>query len=94
MQEEKFVDVDGIRTRYFEAGNGEHLLLLHGGNFGDNDNVDCALNWALNWEGFARAFHVIALDRDGPTTRRQGTTPSKPALPMQGDSSRRSASSG
>lgn len=74
MQEEKFIDVDGIRTRYFEAGNGEHLLLLHGGNFGDNDNVDCALNWALNWEGFARAFHVIAMDRLG-----QGWTDNPPA---------------
>ena len=73
MNGPKFVMVDGIRTRYFEAGGGEHMLLLHGGNFGDNDNVDCAMNWALNWEGFARAFHVIAMDKLG-----QGRTDNPP----------------
>ena len=65
MREAKFIDVEGIRTRYFEAGSGEHLLLLHGGNFGDDDNVDCADNWARNWDGFARSFHVIAIDKLG-----------------------------
>ena len=65
MREAKFIDVEGVRTRYFEAGSGPHLLLLHGGNFGDNDNVDCAENWALNWDGFADAFHVIAMDKLG-----------------------------
>lgn len=74
MLDPKFVAVDGIRTRYFEAGGGEHLLLLHGGNFGDNDNVDCALNWALNWDRFARSFHVVAMDKLG-----QGWTDNPPA---------------
>lgn len=27
----KFVDVDGIRTRYFDGGAGEALVLVHGG---------------------------------------------------------------
>lgn len=65
MQDEQFVTVDGIRTRYFEAGSGEPLLLLHGGNFGDNDNVDCADNWALNWDHFTRSFRVLAIDKLG-----------------------------
>ncbi len=65
MREAKFIDVEGVRTRYFEAGSGEHLLLLHGGNFGDDDNVDCAENWARNWDGFAGSFHVIAIDKLG-----------------------------
>ena len=50
MTKELFVAVDGIRTRYFEAGSGEPMLLLHGGNFGEQDNVDCANNWDLNWD--------------------------------------------
>jgi 2-hydroxy-6-oxonona-2,4-dienedioate hydrolase len=65
MQNQKFVDIDGIRTRYFEAGTGEPMLLLHGGNFGQADNIDCANNWDLNWDGFAKSFHVFAIDRLG-----------------------------
>lgn len=65
MINEKYADIDGIRTRYFEAGSGEPMLLLHGGNFGDSDNVDCANNWDLNWTAFTRDFHVFAIDRLG-----------------------------
>ena len=73
MGPEQWVDVDGIRTRYFVAGKGEPLFLLHGGNFGQADNVDCAENWALNWEGFARSFRVFAVDKLG-----QGFTDNPP----------------
>ncbi len=31
MENPKFVDIDGIRTRYFEEGEGELLVLFHGG---------------------------------------------------------------
>ncbi len=65
MKNEKFVDVNGIRTRYFDEGTGEALVLFHGGNFGNDDNVDCAENWDLNWDGFARSFHVYAPDKIG-----------------------------
>ncbi|MFQ5852025.1 MAG: alpha/beta fold hydrolase [Candidatus Binatia bacterium] len=65
MKKEKFIDLDGIRTRYFDEGTGDTLLLLHGGNFGQQDNVDCAENWDLNWGGFAESFHVYALDKIG-----------------------------
>lgn len=65
MKNEKFVDVNGIRTRYFDEGKGEALALFHGGNFGQQDNVDCAENWDLNWEGFAESFHVYAVDKVG-----------------------------
>ena len=27
----KFVDVEGIRTRYFDAGRGPSMVLIHGG---------------------------------------------------------------
>ena len=65
MGDEQFLDVDGIRTRFFEAGSGELVLLFHGGNFGQFENVDCADNWDLNWNGFAEQFHVIAVDKLG-----------------------------
>ena len=63
--DEKFVDVDGIRTRYFEKGNGENLVLIHGGVFGSNDAADCSLDWGLNFDALAQWFHVYALDKLG-----------------------------
>ena len=61
----KFVDVDGIQTRYFEAGSGETVLLVHGGNFGSPHCCDCSLDWNLNFDGLAEQFHVVALDKLG-----------------------------
>lgn len=65
MGQEKFVDVGGIRTRYFERGEGEILVLFHGGNFGSQDAVDCAEDWGLNFDGLGRHFHVYAVDKLG-----------------------------
>ncbi len=60
--EEKYVDVKGIRTRYLEAGSGESLVLVHGGNFGESCSAD---DWDLNLAAFARSFHVFAPDKIG-----------------------------
>jgi pimeloyl-ACP methyl ester carboxylesterase len=65
MGSEKFVDVHGIRTRYFEAGQGETLVLFHGGNFGSQDAVDCADDWGLNFDGLSRYLRVYAVDKLG-----------------------------
>ena len=40
MDGARFVSVDGIRTRYFEAGSGDPLLLIHGGSFGYFENAE------------------------------------------------------
>ncbi len=56
------IDVDGIRTRYFEAGNGKTVLLVHGGQFGDYYS---SYNWSLNFDSLAGYFHVIAFDKLG-----------------------------
>jgi len=61
----KFLDVGGIRTRYFEQGSGEPLVLLHGSNFGADLSADCAINWCRNFQGLAEFSHVVALDRLG-----------------------------
>ena len=65
MTEPKFIDVDGIRTRYFDKGSGEVLLLVHGSHFGTPDACESALDWEFNFEAFARSFHVIAMDKFG-----------------------------
>jgi 2-hydroxy-6-oxonona-2,4-dienedioate hydrolase len=65
LSNEKFVDVDGIRTRYFDKGSGETILLLHGSFFGEPFSADCSANWSRNFEGLSKFARVIALDRLG-----------------------------
>jgi 2-hydroxy-6-oxo-6-(2'-carboxyphenyl)-hexa-2,4-dienoate hydrolase len=65
LGEEKFVDVNGIRTRYFDNGQGETILLLHGSFFGEPFSSDCAANWSENFQGLSEFARVIAMDRLG-----------------------------
>jgi 2-hydroxy-6-oxonona-2,4-dienedioate hydrolase len=65
MIDEKFIDVNGIRTRYFEKGAGPIVVLFHGGHFGSHDAADCAEDWSLNFDGLAQWFHVYAVDKIG-----------------------------
>ena len=60
--ESKFVDVDGIRTRYFEAGSGEAMLLVHGGHYGMTGS---ALGWMPVFTHLAAHFNVFAIDKLG-----------------------------
>lgn len=62
MGQAKFVDVDGIRTRYFEAGSGENLVLVHGGGFGQTSGAE---GWSSIFGGLAQHFHVYAFDKLG-----------------------------
>ncbi len=59
----KVIDVKGIKTRYFERGNGPPLVLVHGGQSGGYNNH--ARKWEAAFPGLARTFRVIALDRLG-----------------------------
>ena len=65
LSEEKFIDVNGIRTRYFDKGQGDTILLLHGSFFGEPFSSDCAANWSENFEGLSEFARVIAVDRLG-----------------------------
>ena len=65
LSEEKFVDVQGIRTRYFDQGQGEAILLLHGSFFGETFSSDCSANWSENFQGLAEFARVVAVDRLG-----------------------------
>lgn len=54
----RFVQVDGIRTHHWEAGDGRPLVLLHAGGYGEN-----AWNsWHRNIEALARSHRVLAPD--------------------------------
>jgi 2-hydroxy-6-oxonona-2,4-dienedioate hydrolase len=61
----RWVDVDGVQTRYFEAGAGEPILFIYGGNFGSADSASSAYTWNLNIAALARRFRVIAVDKLG-----------------------------
>jgi len=61
----RFINVDGIRTRYFEKGSGETLVFFHGSHFGTTDACDSAIDWELNFDRLARWFRVIAVDKLG-----------------------------
>ena len=36
----RWADVNGVRTRYYEAGQGEPLVLIHGGDIAFVDALD------------------------------------------------------
>ncbi len=59
----KYVDIDGIRTRYFEKGSGDPMLLVHGGQAGSAGFA--AWSWMPNFDALSKSFRVIALDRIG-----------------------------
>ena len=65
MTGDKYIDVDGIKTRYFEKGSGPVVVLFHGGHFGSHDAADSAEDWSLNFDGLAEWFHVFAVDKIG-----------------------------
>jgi pimeloyl-ACP methyl ester carboxylesterase len=55
------VVVGGVETHYLEAGEGEPLVLIHGGGAG----ADARGNWAGCLPEYARRFRVIAVDMIG-----------------------------
>ncbi len=57
----KKVLVDGLVTSYLEAGQGDPVVLLHGGEFG----VSAELGWENNIAGLAAHFRVLAPDMLG-----------------------------
>jgi 2-hydroxy-6-oxonona-2,4-dienedioate hydrolase len=65
MGPEKWIDVDGVRTRYFEAGEGERIVFIHGVQMGSSDGSSSARSWDLNFPVLARGHHCISLDRLG-----------------------------
>ena len=57
----KTVLVDGLATGYLEAGQGDPVVLLHGGEFG----INAELGWENNITALAAHHRVLALDMLG-----------------------------
>ena len=58
----RFIDIGGIRTRYWEAGDGPPLVLVHGGAIGTGSSCDV---FSKNITTLAERFHVYAIDKIG-----------------------------
>jgi hypothetical protein len=58
----KFIDVDGIRTRYYDEGKGEAMVLIHGSRFSPWGSAN---TWTLNIGGLSKRFRVLAADKLG-----------------------------
>ena len=57
----KTILVDGLATGYLEAGQGDPVVLLHGGEFG----AGAELGWENNIAALAAHYRVLALDMLG-----------------------------
>jgi 2-hydroxy-6-oxonona-2,4-dienedioate hydrolase len=69
-----WLDVNGIRTRYYDQGSGETLVFIYGGNFGTGDSASSAYTWSPNFGPLAEEFRVVCFDKLG-----QGFTDNPPA---------------
>lgn len=65
IEGEKFVDVGGVRTRYLEKGEGDIVVLFHGGNFGAATSADAIEDWGRTIDDMAQWSHVFAIDKLG-----------------------------
>ncbi len=59
------IDIEGVATRYYEAGAGLPVVFLYGGNFGTADSAASAQIWDLNVPWVAERFRTIVLDKLG-----------------------------
>jgi pimeloyl-ACP methyl ester carboxylesterase len=65
MDQEKFVDVAGLRTRYFRKGQGPIVVFFHGGQIGSATDACSAHDWEPAFEPLSQSFDAVALDRLG-----------------------------
>src|SRR5271170_4157596 len=53
--------IDGLHTSYLEAGHGDPVILLHGGEFG----VSAEIGWEKTMPALAERYRVLAPDMLG-----------------------------
>lgn len=58
----KFVDVKGVKTRYYDTGKGEPMVMVHGGFTAGSSTANV---FSRNIPGLANRFRVLAVDRLG-----------------------------
>ena len=77
--QDKFIEVDGLKLRYIEAGSGPSVLFLHGASLGSSADV-----FLRNLSAFAKAgFRAVAFDLPGFGLSEK---PAKQSVPQQRNS--------
>jgi pimeloyl-ACP methyl ester carboxylesterase len=61
----KWIDVEGVKTRYIDQSQGQPIVLVHGGAMGDLNAASSLDDWRLNIDELSKSHRVIALDRLG-----------------------------
>ena len=56
-----FADADGTKLHYYDVGQGEPLILLHGGGAGASG----LSNWRRNIGPLSKHFRVLTVDQPG-----------------------------
>jgi len=78
--EAKFIDVAGARTRYYDVGQGEPILLIHGARPGGTSSAN---TWTPVFAGLSNRFRVLAPDRLGHGMTENPKGEYTPAAEMQ-----------
>lgn len=65
MPEPRTIEVEGVRTRYYDSGAGEVVVFIYGGNFGAQDSASSAQTWDQTLPALAARFRTIAFDKLG-----------------------------
>jgi 2-hydroxy-6-oxonona-2,4-dienedioate hydrolase len=63
--QQRWINVDGINTRYFDEGRGLPVVFLHGGGVGDPIGASNAEDWSITFPPAASRYNAITLDRLG-----------------------------
>ena len=58
----QFLNLGGVRTRYFDKGHGDPLILIHGGSYGF---YATSMDWNTVFDNLSQSFRVIAFDKLG-----------------------------
>lgn len=58
----KYLDVQGVKTRYYDVGQGQPMVMIHGGFTAGSSTANV---FSRNIPGLAKRFRVLALDRLG-----------------------------
>lgn len=61
----RMIEAGGIKTRVFDKGKGEPVVLIHGGVMGERNAAQSAEDWDLNFDAIASRHRAIAFDRLG-----------------------------